>query len=83
MLRRITEALEAKQTDGGGDAVGTDEEMPDNDVTTETAGDADTESEPTPTTDLTDIKLTKLAIPELQERYRQAIGRDTRSTSAA
>ena len=63
--------------------VDADEEMVDDDVTTETAGEPDDDSEPTTTTGHTDIKLTKLTIPELQERYRQTIGRDTRSTSAA
>ena len=89
LLRRIAEALEAKQaSDGGGDGDDVGEHLPHDDVTSEPEpahadGEADDDSEPTPTTDLADIKLTKLTIPELQERYRQALQRETRSTSAA
>src|SRR5690606_28192810 len=87
LLRRIAEALEAKQAEGRteSDAVG---EHAADDVSAEPEhahadGEADDDGESTTTADLTDIKLTKLTIPELQERYRQTIGRDTRSTSAA
>lgn len=77
LLRRIAEALEANQADYGGDA---DEGTACDNVTTE--AEVVDDAEPT-TADLADIKLTKLTIPELQERYRQTLLRDTRSTSAA
>lgn len=98
LLRRIAEALEAKQTDDGaaeGDDTGehaadgitaTEPECTDDDgdVTTEPEStDGDDAGEPTTTTDLTAIKLTKLTIPELQERYRQTLRRETRSRSVA
>lgn len=80
LLRRIAEALEAKQAEGQTES---DDDVTIEPESTEGDGGADDDSEPTTTTDLTDIKLTKLTIPELQERYRQTISRDTRSTSAA
>ncbi len=84
LLRRIAEALEVKQADSGTASDDAGEHMAHDDVTTEPEpNDGDDAGEPTTTADFTDIKLTKLTIPELQERYRQTIGRDTRSTSAA
>ncbi|MDH5493141.1 MAG: hypothetical protein OEY14_14395 [Myxococcales bacterium] len=84
LLRRIAEALEAKQTEGRTESDNAGEHTDHDDVTTEPEStDSDDAGEPTTTTDLADIKLTKLTIPELQGRYRQTIGRDTRSTSAA
>ena len=88
LLRRIAEALEAKQADGGTVSGDDSEHMTHDDGAAEPEpidddGEADGDGESTTTTDLTDIKLTRLTIPELQERYRQTIGRDTRSTSAA
>ena len=80
LLRRIAEALEAKQADGRTES---DDDVTIEPESTEGDGGADDDSELTTTTDLTAIKLTKLTIPEVQERYRQTIGRDTRSTSAA
>src|SRR5690606_2338673 len=75
-------------SDGGGDAVDAGEHESHDDVTTKPEpapahGEVDDAGEPTTTTYLADIKLTKLAIPELQERYRQTLQRETRSTSAA
>lgn len=86
LLRRIAEALEARQAEGRTESDDAGEHTDHDDITTEpesTDGDGDDAGEPTTTTDLADVKLTKLTIPELQERYRQTIGRDTRSTSAA
>ena len=80
LLRRIAEALEVKQADGGGDA---DDDTADDNITAEATTEVEGANESTTTMDLADIKLTKLTIPELQERYRQTLQRDTRSTSAA
>ncbi|MBK8012140.1 MAG: hypothetical protein IPK13_12390 [Deltaproteobacteria bacterium] len=61
-----------------------------NDADENTAGDnitndteADDNGQPTTTTDPADVKLTKLTIAELQERCRQTLLHETRSTSAA
>src|SRR5690606_33341891 len=87
LLRRIAEALEAKQADcrtasddagehRADDSAAEEPEPIDDDG--EADGDGDSDSDGEPTTDLVRIKLTKLTIPELQERYRQTIGRHTR-----
>jgi len=90
LLRRIAEALEAKQaSDSGGDAVDAGEHEAERNGDYEPTDDkgeadeADEDNESTSTTELADIKLTKLTTPELQERYRQTLLRETRSTSAA
>ncbi len=89
LIRRITEALEA-----AGEAVPADEQPAHTDAA-ETQTDAPTEAsnEGNDTTataddgpddagdDAGDTPLTKMSVPDLQARYREAVGRDTSSSN--
>lgn len=89
LLRRIAETLEAKQTEFASDVDAAENADAVADEVEQTIDPEESTAEPNANehdeadADIHDVKLTKLTVSELQERYRAVVGRGTSSTSAA